>query len=694
MKHLIDEARNLRVCASGLSNLGEKLPASVDDVVALLGLAIEAGDSEAYTSLLLAALAAGYEIDASILQRGLALTSDPLSLTIIVGHLAGNPVDVILDVVQGERLGFGQAGHALLLAALWCRHRGIDLPTPIVTEARILGRHQGSVHETMFLFCVALEADDDGLWEILGGRPDSALAEHTEETCLYFASKMTEPVLGSVPQEPPPLVHSGFTVRRAVARIGRNEPCPCGSGKKYKKCCYATDRERLSHPSDVAGVTRDEMRGKPEGHLNPERLSAMGRHELTRLDPNQIPGDLVPRLLNRLLVLKEYRAVFRVFETIGWCPDLADHHLDAVEMAAADGEAEIVRDLMAIRPEDADPIDELSLAARLVLDGDQPGPMLRAVEEDARRALRDARGAPVDLAYALLDCGCPGLGVLVARGVIPVANPFDGEVLLESLLKARDRLNLPPSDPIEEIFDTLMMKDEDSTDSANLRRGLAAKQKDLDEQDKEVAVLRAQLARLNNEIETRRLAPAAVEPAAPAAPTARAQQSRDIDPEVRELRRRLAAVKDDLKQRHLERNELRRTVENMRGEIEDLRNKGNSGAVVPDENGRDQEQALLLPAENMQSHPLRLVNFGPRFRSDLGSSPKRVARSAMRLVGSLCAGDPQAFSDVCRIKLDRTLCRARVGLKHRMLFRLGTDRIDVLALVPRGELERTIASLV
>jgi len=23
-------------------------------------------------------------------------------------------------------------------------------------------------------------------------------------------------------------------------KIGRNEPCPCGSGKKYKKCCGAT----------------------------------------------------------------------------------------------------------------------------------------------------------------------------------------------------------------------------------------------------------------------------------------------------------------------------------------------------------------------------------------------------------------------------------------------------------------------
>jgi preprotein translocase subunit SecA len=26
-------------------------------------------------------------------------------------------------------------------------------------------------------------------------------------------------------------------VRVANAGVGRNDPCPCGSGKKYKKCC-------------------------------------------------------------------------------------------------------------------------------------------------------------------------------------------------------------------------------------------------------------------------------------------------------------------------------------------------------------------------------------------------------------------------------------------------------------------------
>ena len=25
---------------------------------------------------------------------------------------------------------------------------------------------------------------------------------------------------------------------RRPPRVGRNDPCPCGSGKKFKRCCY------------------------------------------------------------------------------------------------------------------------------------------------------------------------------------------------------------------------------------------------------------------------------------------------------------------------------------------------------------------------------------------------------------------------------------------------------------------------
>jgi hypothetical protein len=30
----------------------------------------------------------------------------------------------------------------------------------------------------------------------------------------------------------------------ATAKIGRNTPCPCGSGKKYKQCCEGKAAER------------------------------------------------------------------------------------------------------------------------------------------------------------------------------------------------------------------------------------------------------------------------------------------------------------------------------------------------------------------------------------------------------------------------------------------------------------------
>lgn len=32
------------------------------------------------------------------------------------------------------------------------------------------------------------------------------------------------------------------TVRRSAPKVGRNDPCPCGSGKKYKHCCMKKDQ--------------------------------------------------------------------------------------------------------------------------------------------------------------------------------------------------------------------------------------------------------------------------------------------------------------------------------------------------------------------------------------------------------------------------------------------------------------------
>jgi hypothetical protein len=50
-----------------------------------------------------------------------------------------------------------------------------------------------------------------------------------------------------VPFDEPPA--TPFPPRAAVRRKrpGRNDPCPCGSGKKYKRCCLPADERDARH---------------------------------------------------------------------------------------------------------------------------------------------------------------------------------------------------------------------------------------------------------------------------------------------------------------------------------------------------------------------------------------------------------------------------------------------------------------
>jgi uncharacterized protein YecA (UPF0149 family) len=40
------------------------------------------------------------------------------------------------------------------------------------------------------------------------------------------------------------ILPQGSATHLETRRIGRNAPCPCGSGKKYKKCCLRKQEEQ------------------------------------------------------------------------------------------------------------------------------------------------------------------------------------------------------------------------------------------------------------------------------------------------------------------------------------------------------------------------------------------------------------------------------------------------------------------
>jgi preprotein translocase subunit SecA len=61
-------------------------------------------------------------------------------------------------------------------------------------------------------------------WAVAGIEADDNLENLEDDAASLF------PLLGPGLGLPEPY-------RRTEPKVGRNEPCPCGSGKKYKKCC-------------------------------------------------------------------------------------------------------------------------------------------------------------------------------------------------------------------------------------------------------------------------------------------------------------------------------------------------------------------------------------------------------------------------------------------------------------------------
>lgn len=147
-------------------------------------------------------------------------------------------LEAIQAVISGEKDEFlrGQLGIA---AATQFDDRGASLARDLWYENRA-DQERNAIQDRLVTFShlsgwelpereqweKAIQAEDDRILQIVrseslfNGLP-SRLDEEDEDE--FFAEDLPS--------------YSAGTIIRQEPRIGRNDPCPCGSGKKYKKCC-------------------------------------------------------------------------------------------------------------------------------------------------------------------------------------------------------------------------------------------------------------------------------------------------------------------------------------------------------------------------------------------------------------------------------------------------------------------------
>ncbi|MBI3890222.1 MAG: SEC-C domain-containing protein [Candidatus Wallbacteria bacterium] len=98
------------------------------------------------------------------------------------------------------------------------------------------------------------------------------------------ASKPGSPRLDEQAQEDRSL-GAGMSTTQPIRKpsIGRNSPCPCGSGRKYKKCCLAKDEAASQSRNAELQLSRtpveDGPEGRPRPQFSPDRVPPSARDE-------------------------------------------------------------------------------------------------------------------------------------------------------------------------------------------------------------------------------------------------------------------------------------------------------------------------------------------------------------------------------------------------------------------------------
>lgn len=689
-------ARRTPITRIGIAELAKKLPPKVDDDA--LTKLIEKSDSTSIMPLAFALIAAERTLPRGIV---VSLLAEVLSLD-HVGPLVfatDAPALACLAFLEAKLGDLELECLVMLLAADTIASKGAEVPRSLLSRGRWLARHKLTGDAALYLGGAALRLKDADLTSL--AQPHVNRAKRSKKTIDDAIATAKLPLLDVLDDVDGARVSSGFTVRHETPSVGRNDPCPCGSGKKYKKCHALTESGAAS--SDDGGPVPAAPKLDPTT-LGADQAALLRPSELTTLETARLSPKAFVAAFGRAIDLGEWAIAIRMLDEAKRAPMVEagiEHDafaLDALHAAYDAHSAEAAEKLFAILPA------ELAREEALAMDCVRRAPdLLGRIERAAEESFpHDADGERGMLLASVLLRWFPALGIYVARGAIHEGRRRASMAMLTSIEDARDRLLLSPFEPWWDVFDALFEDDEDRRDQqkenaakekmkADLRRARAASRKTAAEMEK----LERRVAELD--------LVATVEAPGPR-PKDDAKSSRAAsDPELVEERRRLKTKIDELQriigEGQEERRELRRQIADHVDDDAPTSAKPARAAHADEPRSArdvDADQEGMHDAGSVELPRAILVpRFSDRAAKTVTDLAADAAEGVLSVIAFLAAGKPNAWSGVKQLTKVRGVLSARAGIHHRVLFSVASSEraLDVLEVLHRRDLEQVVARL-
>jgi hypothetical protein len=465
-------------------------------------------------------------------------------------------------------------------------------------------------------------------------------------------------------------------LRRASEKVGRNDPCPCGSGKKYKKCCEPKDRAREASP--YAGMTMEEALDDPGRHGDPRIIEKIPEERLAELKRESLASAQLVALMRRCAELKRWDEAELALAAL-------EGRKDEVAERADDARAELVRSLLLAR-------ETPRAAAQIAKCGDAQDPLFAGAAV-AVASLSEQQGAlarldqllrteidhgpcMLEISDMLRSGGSPALALALLRATwFEQLQDTEVDLMNEDAEALRSELELTAQDPVVGAHLELLERLEEERGRPDL----------LEEKTQQNAELLAKLREARQVLRDLEAQRALAETRSEAGHGSEASAD---TADVRALKRKVEKLKGEIRAQQEERRELRQrlqsTAEEPVGQASDGSAERRPAAVAPE----PVDPGESLPAQR----PLRPVQFSDAFQKSLSGIESRLALKAQEQAVRFASYDAAMWRHAKKLADFEDLYSLRIGIHHRLLLRRSAEGgVEVRELVTRERHDALVA---
>ena len=676
---LLDSIRSARACMADIRALAKKLgDLTQEQIEATLQGFLDTGEDRALSRLLQVCAFNEVKLDPKVLCGCIGVCEDILDSAPCFALQDTRAIEPLLQAATAEALPFERQSYAAALAAELTVTLGED-PQPV---RKVLWKleHSTRAPEVQLMVAQSLRLLDQG-------------QDSKQPPAPFWSAFQLSDLL---PEHRPRTVVGGtYTVRRPVAKLGRNDPCHCGSGKKYKKCCYTKDQELLRDASQYAGTTRTDLKAKPGLVDDPYVVLEMRAHEVKQLSPAALSEGQLHSGYQRALAFGMRELAFEMLcESQRRAKDEAfdpGHFEDLIEDVLQAGDLELAR---RIRDHCGEQAWWRPQAIAFRFDLLEHPERFEPLERDCRKAVCEVSDEEAEfdepltrLAYDFAPRH-PALAIAFARSAI-ASHPdrlFDNEMLLEVIRDARVDLDQQPDgDPAEALFDWIKDRGRhkkkvqaENEEIAGLAGQLNTTLAVLDEKKRALRKTEESLVTVSVELEKARGAAEAD------AHETRASATFDAEKEatLRRLRGQVESLKAEIGEQQSERRQLRKQLGDERKKLAAL---SESGALTTSPSAAE-EAAVVEPS----GRPM-LPEYTDAFRKRLASLAPPLAAKAILAAGHFASHDEAIWRHTKPLERLPKHYRIRLGLDYRLIVHWQPGKIlEIVDLIPRQDLESWI----